>query len=218
MKSGTSRQNLNSKDTALKNIFKNTKDHVKKSVTHRHNLSCDDLSAILCGGGGLPLYTPLHLSLRYLSCPFNIGFVGRCRRTHTKESCIHRPDRLSVKDNFQIVQNDTSRSFVMFQKAAHLFQLILDSVHLLVVLAPKLASLERLTLSHLSGADDLIHEVAEQPHTNEAQGYDQDQHGSQFWNPEEDLQLVACCDDEKGEVDDNEKGLSQIETVFLCEE
>ena len=111
-----------------------------------------------------------------------------------------------------------SRTHLLFKKFAHLLEFFLDSIHLLSVLGPDFTSLQSLTLSHLGCMNDLVHEVAEQPHTNEAQGYDQDQGGSQIRNPEEGLQLVACRDDEKGEVHDHEKRLPQIETVFLCEE
>ena len=80
-----------------------------------------------------------------------------------------------------------SGSFANFQKIAHLPKLLLDSIHLLVVPGPNLASLDGLTLSHLSGPDNLVHEVAEQPHTDESQGYNQKEYGSQSRNPKEDL-------------------------------
>ena len=84
-------------------------------------------------------------------------------------------------------------------------KLVLDSVHLLIVPDPKLAALDGLTLSHLSGPNDFVHEVAKQPDPGESQRYDHNQYGSQSRNAEEQLQLVAGRDDEECKIDDNEK-------------
>ncbi len=111
-----------------------------------------------------------------------------------------------------------SRTLLLFQKLAHLFEFILDPVHLFDVPVPDFASFQSLALGHLRGANDFIHKVPQQPNTHESQRHDHDKKRAQFRDTEESLQLITRCDDQEGEVDDDKKRLSEVEAIFLCEE